>query len=67
MVWLCSPLSAEVTGKVFEVEGGKISIAEGWRTGKARDKKARWQPAELTDVIASLVRETPKPQKVYGT
>jgi NAD(P)-dependent dehydrogenase (short-subunit alcohol dehydrogenase family) len=67
VVWLCSPRSAEVTGRVFEVEGGKISLADGWRTGKVRDKKARWQPAELGDVIAALVREAPKAQKVYGT
>lgn len=67
VVWLCSPLSAGVTGKVFEVEGGRISIAEGWRTGKARDKQARWQPAELTDAVAALMAEAPKAQKVYGT
>lgn len=67
VVWLCSAVSANVTGKVFEVEGGKVSIAEGWRTGKVRDKKARWQPAELTDVIAQLAAEAPKAQKVYGT
>lgn len=67
VVWLCSPLSAGVTGKVFEVEGGRLSIADGWRTGKPRDKQARWQPAELTDVVAALVAEAPKAQKVYGT
>jgi NAD(P)-dependent dehydrogenase (short-subunit alcohol dehydrogenase family) len=67
VVWLCSPLSAGVTGKMFEVEGGKISIADGWRTGKVRDKKARWEPAELTEVVAALVAEAPKAQKVYGT
>ena len=67
VVWLCSPLSARVTGKVFEVEGGKLSIAEGWRTGKVRDKKARWRPEELTEVVADLVSESPAPQKVYGT
>jgi NAD(P)-dependent dehydrogenase (short-subunit alcohol dehydrogenase family) len=67
VVWLCSPQSAGVTGKVFEVEGGKLSIADGWRTGKVRDKQARWQPAELTEVVAALVAEAPKPQKVYGT
>ena len=67
VVWLCSPLSANVTGKVFEVEGGKVSVAGGWRTGPARDKKARWQPEELTDVIATLIGEAPKAQKVYGT
>ena len=67
VVWLCSPLSAGVTGKVFEVEGGKLSVGDGWRTGQVRDKKARWQPAELTDVVESLIAEAPKPQKVYGT
>ena len=67
VVWLCSSASAGVTGKVFEVEGGKVSIADGWRSGRARDKQARWQPAELSTVIAQLVAEAPKPQKVYGT
>jgi len=67
VVWLCSPLSAGVTGKVFEVEGGKLSVADGWRTGKVRNKGSRWQPAELTEVVAALVAEAPKAQKVYGT
>jgi hypothetical protein len=56
-----------VTGKVFEVEGGKLSIATGWHTGPVRDKKARWNPAELSDVVAGLIAESPKAQKVYGT
>lgn len=67
VVWLCSPLSAHVTGKVFEVEGGKLSIATGWKTGIIRDKKARWNPAELTNVVDGLIAESPKAQKVYGT
>lgn len=67
VVWLCSPLSGGVTGKVFEVEGGKISIADGWRTGKIRDNKARWQPEELGRAVIDLIAEAPKAQKVYGT
>jgi NAD(P)-dependent dehydrogenase (short-subunit alcohol dehydrogenase family) len=67
VVWLCSPLSVHVTGKVFEVEGGKLSVAGGWKTGKIRDKGARWQPAELTDVVDALIAEAPPAQKVYGT
>lgn len=67
VVWLCSPLSAQVTGKVFEVEGGKLSIAGGWKTGSVQDKQARWAPSELTDVVESLVAESPPAQKVYGT
>lgn len=67
VVWLCSPLSANVTGQVFEVEGGKLSVAGGWKTGQIRDKRARWMPEELTDVVAALIADAPKPQKVYGT
>ena len=67
VVWLCSPLSAHVSGKVFEVEGGKLSIANGWKTGIVRDKKARWNPDELTAVVDGLIAESPKAQKVYGT
>ncbi len=67
VVWLCSPLSAGVTGKVFEVEGGKLSIATGWHTGPITDKQARWKPEELSEVVAALTQQSPKPQKVYGT
>jgi NAD(P)-dependent dehydrogenase (short-subunit alcohol dehydrogenase family) len=67
VVWLCSPLSAGVTGKVFEVEGGKLSITTGWHTGPIRDKRARWAPEELTGVVAELIQRSPQAQKVYGT
>lgn len=67
VVWLCSPLSSDVTGRVFEAQGGQISVADGWKTGSVRDKKARWNPAELTDVVSELLADAPPPQKVYGT
>lgn len=67
VVWLCSEASASCSGRVFEVEGGKLSIANGWKTGQVTDKKARWQPSELTEVVARLIAEAPPAQKVYGT
>jgi len=67
VVYLCSPLSSGVTGKVFEVEGGKVSIAGGWKTGTVKNKGARWAPAELHDTIAGLIATEPPAQKVYGT
>lgn len=67
VVWLCSPLSAEVNGRVFEAQGGQISLADGWRTGDIEDKKNRWEPAELTDVVKRLIEQAKDPQKVYGT
>ncbi|MYS82972.1 SDR family oxidoreductase [Embleya scabrispora] len=55
VVWLGSPASAGVTGRVFSVTGSSISVAEGWVNGPTVDKGARWTPAELTDVIPDLV------------
>lgn len=67
IVWLCSPESAQVSGRVFEAQGGEISLADGWKTGKVRDKGAQWEPAELTQVVDELIAEAPDPQQVYGT
>ena len=67
LVWLGSAEAAHVTGKVFEAEGGKISIADGWRQGPLRDKGARWQPSELGPVIDALITEAVPAQKVYGS
>src|SRR5699024_2367312 len=67
VVWLCSPASAKVSGRVFEAQGGELSVADGWRTGKVRDKGQRWKPEELTEVVDGLIAEAPEPQKVYGT
>ena len=55
VVWLGSPESAEVSGRVFNVVGGKISLAEGWRRGEERDKADRWEPAELGPVITGIL------------
>ncbi|MGJ8668877.1 MAG: SDR family oxidoreductase [Oceanococcus sp.] len=67
VVWLCSELSADCTGKVFEAQGGQLSIATGWKTGPIKDKKDRWEPSELTAVVQELMENSPASQKVYGT
>ncbi|MES1263627.1 MAG: SDR family oxidoreductase [Peristeroidobacter soli] len=67
VVWLGSPLSAHVTGRVFEVAGGQVSIADGWRTGPMKDNKARWKPEQLTDAVNAILKEAVPAQKVYGT
>jgi NAD(P)-dependent dehydrogenase (short-subunit alcohol dehydrogenase family) len=40
VVWLGSAESADITGRVFEVEGGIIRAAEGWQHGAEVDKGA---------------------------
>lgn len=66
VVWLGSAESAGVTGRVFEVEGGIVSVADGWQHGPRRDKGDRWDPAELGPIVAELLAEAPAPTPVYG-
>jgi NAD(P)-dependent dehydrogenase (short-subunit alcohol dehydrogenase family) len=67
VVWLGSPQSREVTGRVFEVKGGLIGVSDGWRDGPTFDKKAKWAPDEIGAKVAELIAEAPTPQKVYGS
>ena len=67
VVWLGSVESRDVTGKVFEVEGGKIRVAEGWAHGPQIDKGARWDPAELGPVVSDLLAKSRPPVLVYGS
>jgi NAD(P)-dependent dehydrogenase (short-subunit alcohol dehydrogenase family) len=66
VVWLGSPDSAGVTGRVFEVEGGKIGVADGWQHGPTVDKGARWDPSEVGPAVRSLLSSAPEPAPVYG-
>src|SRR5581483_9854979 len=61
VVWLAGTESARVTGRVFEVEGGSISLADGWQHGPSIDKDARWDVADLTDPITELLAKAPPP------
>ncbi|OXM64615.1 MULTISPECIES: SDR family oxidoreductase [Amycolatopsis] len=66
VVWLGSAESGAVTGRVFEVEGGKVSLAQAWRHGPSVDKGSRWEPGELGPVVEKLIAEAPAPEPVYG-
>lgn len=55
VVWLGSSLSSGISGRIFDVVGGHIDVAEGWHAGPSIDKDSRWEPEELTEVIPDLV------------
>jgi NAD(P)-dependent dehydrogenase (short-subunit alcohol dehydrogenase family) len=67
VAWLASTESAHVTGRMFEVEGGKVGIATGWQHGPTADKGDRWDAIELGAVVDGLLAEAPAPAPVYGT
>ncbi len=65
VVWLGSE-ACNVTGRMFEIAGGQLSVADGWQHGVEFDKAARFDPEEIGAIISDLVRESPTPAPVYG-
>ena len=66
VVWLGSAASLAVTGRIFEIEGGRICIADGWRTTEGVDKGARWDPTEVGSAVEELLGKENPAQKVWG-
>jgi hypothetical protein len=66
VAWLASADSREVTGRVFEVSGGSISVAEGWAAGPSVDRGARWDAGDVGAAVRDLVSRARAPRKPYG-
>jgi NAD(P)-dependent dehydrogenase (short-subunit alcohol dehydrogenase family) len=66
VAWLASVDSADVTGRVLEVEGGRICVEEGWRHGPDVDIGRRWRPADVGDAVRKLLARAAVPEPVYG-
>ena len=67
VVWLGSRDSRGVTGCVFELEGGRITLCDGWNDGPSVDKGSRWSPAEVGPAVAGLLAARRPQKKVWGT
>jgi len=57
VVWLVSDAANDVTGRVFNVDGGRISVAEPWIAGPEVDKGALWEVGELDSVVPDLLEK----------
>jgi len=68
VVWLVSEDSRDVTGQVFEVEGDRIAVCDGWRSGPEKRKGgSRWAAGEVGPVVRELLAKAVPPQKVWGS
>ena len=58
VAWLASSLSRGVTGRVFNIRGGHLSVAQTWEMGPAADREGgRWEIDELQEVIPELLAQ----------
>ncbi len=67
LAWLACAAANEVTGRVFEAEGGRICICDGWRTTEGVDRGAAWAPADIGTAMEQLLATETPAQKVWGT
>jgi hypothetical protein len=53
--WLASPASRAVTGRVFDVRGDRIAVAEGWHRGPEapNDGTPDGVGAAIADLVAA--------------
>jgi NAD(P)-dependent dehydrogenase (short-subunit alcohol dehydrogenase family) len=66
VLWLASEQAGDVTGRTFEVEGGVISVADGWQHGPCITRDSRWEVAEIGGPLRELLASAPAPAPAYG-
>jgi NAD(P)-dependent dehydrogenase (short-subunit alcohol dehydrogenase family) len=66
VAWLASVDAGDVTGRVIEIEGGKITVETGWAHGPARDLGTRWSAPDVGPALRDLLVAGPVPEPVYG-
>ena len=53
VTWLASSESADVTGRVFDISGRRLGVAEGWHLGPTVDSAD--EPSEVGPAVADLM------------
>ncbi len=66
VAWLASEEAGDVTGRVIEIDGGKITVENGWAHGASNDLGRRWQTAEVGAGLRALLADAPTAEPVYG-
>ncbi|MGO9456936.1 MAG: SDR family oxidoreductase [Acidimicrobiales bacterium] len=66
VAWLVSEESSGVTGRVFNILGGSLSVAEGWHAGPGVEIGARFDPESLGEVVTRLVAEAAPNADITG-
>lgn len=66
VAWLSSRQSRRVTGRVWEIFGGTITVFDGYRREQTVDIGRRWDAAEVGPAVEDLLSKARPQMKVYG-
>ena len=64
VTWLASPESAAVTGRVFQVSGRELAVAEGWHKGPTVEPTD--DPTEIGAKVAELMAKARPNADMFG-
>jgi NAD(P)-dependent dehydrogenase (short-subunit alcohol dehydrogenase family) len=67
VAWLASEQSGDVTGRVLEIDGSRLTVETGWVHGPSRDNATRWNAAAVGPALRDLLSAAPSPEPVYGS
>ena len=65
VVWLASPLSSGVTGRVFDISGRMLSVSEGWHRGPSIENPDA-DPQVLGEAVKDLVSQARPNANMFG-
>jgi NAD(P)-dependent dehydrogenase (short-subunit alcohol dehydrogenase family) len=66
VVWLFSEAARGVSGRVFEVAGGRIGVAQGWRHGPEARSEKDWTFESVAAAMPGLLFGAAEPVPVLG-
>ncbi|CAM3464270.1 SDR family NAD(P)-dependent oxidoreductase [Nocardioides dubius] len=67
VVYLASPASAGITGRVFTIKGGELAVAETWVKGPRIEQSRRWEVADLAERLPGLVAQARTNSQINGS
>jgi NAD(P)-dependent dehydrogenase (short-subunit alcohol dehydrogenase family) len=67
VAWLASPGSRDVTGRVFDMGGDWLSVAQGWRKGPVARNADGWTTADIGETLRELLAKAAPNASLYGT
>lgn len=66
VTWLAENGGEDTNGLVFNIKGGYVSVADGWRAGASVDRDEAYSLDELNTVMPQLISQAQGPADILG-
>ena len=66
VAWLASEEAGDVTGRVIEIDGSKLTVENGWAHGPPATPAPAGRRPTSGPALRELLAEAPDPEPVYG-